>query len=329
MKKIIVWSVCAIVGIAMVASVAIPNLMRSRIAANEAMRVTAEPMAGPVTAVVQSTRESVLKTFKDGVLSSVQADRRAQAQSQAAHIALASSVVYAQDQMVVRSAKLDLLARDVRSGVEQVRLTTERLGGYIEKADLADAGNGMVSAEMIVRVPKAHLDQALAAYKSAAIRVENESLNAEDVTREWVDTDARLRNFKAEEDQYLTILKRASKVQDTLDVADKLSGVRGEIERLQAELNYMSHQVAMSAVVIHVKPQPTVVIAGWHPGENAREAWKSVVAGLTGFVDFIVTVVITVPLVLVWAAFIGAIVWVGWRVVVAVRKRYPATTTAG
>jgi Domain of unknown function (DUF4349) len=190
--------------------------------------------------------------------------------------------------MVVRNAKLDLITRDVRTSVDQVRLATEHLGGFLEKADFADNGNGVISAEMIVRVPRKQLDAAVATFKAAAVRVENESLQAQDVTREWVDTEARMRNFRAEEEQYLLIMKRAAKVQDTLDVADKLSGVRGEIERLQADLNYLSHQVEMSAVTINVKQQSAVVVTGSHPGENAREAWRTVVSGLTSFMDGVV-----------------------------------------
>ena len=117
-------------------------------------------------------------------------------------------------------------------------------------------------------------------------------------------------------------------MQDTLDVAEKLSGVRGEIERLQADLNYLSHQVAMSSVTVNVKKQITVVIAGWHPGDNAREAWHTLVSGLASFVDFVVTVVFMLPLVLVWAGSLGLVAGLVWRISVAVRKRFPASTPA-
>jgi uncharacterized protein DUF4349 len=228
----------------------------------------------------------------------------------------------------VRSARLDLVTRDVRSSVDQVRAVTQRLGGFIEKANLSDTGNGLTSAELIVRVPKDRLDEALAAFKGAAVRVEDEAVEAQDVTREWVDSQARLRNLKAEEDQYLSIMKRAAKVQDTMDVAEKISGVRGEIERLEADLNYLSHQVAMSAVKLNVKQQSAVVVAGWHPGENARAAWQGMVSGMTDFADLIVTVLITLPLVLVWAVSMGVLGWVLWKAFVLIRKRFPTTTQA-
>ena len=45
------------------------------------------------------------------------------------------------------------------------------------------------------------------------------------------------RNLKAEEQQYLLILKQAKTVKDKLDVSEKLSDVRGQTEQQQAEFN--------------------------------------------------------------------------------------------
>ena len=54
----------------------------------------------------------------------------------------------------------------------------------------------------------------------------------------------------AEEAQYLAILKNAHTVKDTVEVTDKLSEVRGEIEQLTGELKYLSQQIEMSVVTV-------------------------------------------------------------------------------
>lgn len=333
MKKI--WLVAlAALGLLVLASLFIPTLNQSKSTAEKARQqdlafVRSQAESQPATEQLYDNRSQALSLTQSIDVKAAQAKSADSAKTSHARFALASGVVYASDQMVVRSAKLDLITRDVRTSVDQVRTATEHFGGFLEKADLADDGNGTTAAELIVRVPRNQLDASLAAFKGAAVRVENESLQAQDVTREWVDTQARLRNFHAEEEQYLTILKRAAKVQDTLDVADKLSEVRGEIERLQADLNYLSHQVEMSAVTIQVKQQSAVVVAGWHPGENAREAWRTVVSGLTAFADGVVTLVIMLPLVLLWTVSLGGLTWLVWRIWLFLGKRLePARVTA-
>src|SRR4029077_15004866 len=92
-------------------------------------------------------------------------------------------------------------------------------------------------------------------------------LQSEDVTKQYVDEAARLRNLRAQETQYLGILKQAKTVKDTLEVSDKLNEVRGEIEQQQAELDLLSKQVDTVALTISLRPETDVRVFGlnWRP----------------------------------------------------------------
>lgn len=59
-----------------------------------------------------------------------------------------------------------------------------------------------------------------------AVKVNSEKTDAQDVTKQYVDLEARIRNLRAQEAQYLEIMRSAKKVQDMLDVSEKLSEVR-------------------------------------------------------------------------------------------------------
>jgi uncharacterized protein DUF4349 len=59
-----------------------------------------------------------------------------------------------------------------------------------------------------------------------------------------------MRNLRAEEQQYLAIMNQAHTVKDTLEVSGKLSDVRDRIERLQAQVQLMTHDIEMSVVTI-------------------------------------------------------------------------------
>src|SRR5437016_13597862 len=97
----------------------------------------------------------------------------------------------------------------------------------------------------MIRVPvgKFELNRALIIKLSQL--VENERAKAEDVTKRYVDEDARLRNLRVQEAQYLAILKLARTVKDTLEVSEKLSQTRGEIEEQQSEFNSLAKQVEL------------------------------------------------------------------------------------
>jgi len=63
-----------------------------------------------------------------------------------------------------------------------------------------------------MRIPAEHFDDARAQVRTIVKAVEQATVEARDVTREDVNQEASLRNFRAEEAQYLAILKRATAV---------------------------------------------------------------------------------------------------------------------
>jgi hypothetical protein len=74
-----------------------------------------------------------------------------------------------------------------------------------------------------MRIPAEYFDDARAQVRRIAKTVEQDTTEARDVTREYVDQEASLRNSRAEEAQYLAVLKRAAAVKDILEVSSKLA----------------------------------------------------------------------------------------------------------
>jgi uncharacterized protein DUF4349 len=78
-------------------------------------------------------------------------------------------------------------------------------------------------------------EEARSEIRKLGLRVEADRQEAQDATKDYVDLEARLHALRAQETQYLSILKEAKTVKDILGVSDKLNEVRGEIEQQQAE----------------------------------------------------------------------------------------------
>lgn len=220
----------------------------------------------------------------------------------------------AADHKLVRSVGLNLLVRNAADTSAEIERITASFHGEIEKADLHNYGNSR-EGELLLRVPAERLDEAVAQFSRLAIRVQDQHRETRDITREFMDNDARLRNMKAEEQQYLVLLRRAGNMKDTLEVTEKVSEVRGNIEQLQGELNWWSHQVAMSAVQIHLTEETqATMVARWRPLFNARNSAVAMLRGLGDWVDWVVALVINVPVILAWAVSVGGLLLLGWKV---------------
>lgn len=215
---------------------------------------------------------------------------------------------------IIRNGSLDLLVNDVSQSIDKIGSIVTGVGGFVEKSTQLNSGGH--SASVTARVPAARLDPVIAQIKALATTVDRESVEARDVTREYIDLDARLRNAQAEEAQYLQILKRATTIKDTLDVTEKLADVRGRIEQMQGEMKFLTSQIDMSTLEISLRAEADAAVAGihWRPLRQAKIAVSEMVAGMADWVDSVVAFFINLPLIAVWFLSIVALVVIVFRV---------------
>ena len=131
------------------------------------------------------------------------------------------------DGKLVRKSSFDLLVKHPAESAEKIRSLTERLGGFLVESETNGAQDA-TNLSLRIRVPAARFAEVGAEIRKLGTRVESEQIQTEDVTTPYVDQQSHLRNLRAQEAQYLTILKQAKTVADSLEVSDKLNRVRDE-----------------------------------------------------------------------------------------------------
>ena len=219
------------------------------------------------------------------------------------------------DRKTIRTASLDVIAKNPRNISEQIRQIAAHAGGFVEKSETYGEAVSS-SASLVIRVPADKFEQVREQIHRLGIRVQSENIQAEDVTKQYVDQAARLRNLKAQEVQYLGILKSAKTVKDTLEVTEKLDGVRGEIEQQEAEFTALSKQLETVALSISLRAEVDAQVFGlhWRPlyqlKLSARQGLESVgdyAASMSSFFFYL-------PSILLWLATILVGAAMGWRV---------------
>jgi len=238
------------------------------------------------------------------------------------------------DRKLMRTSSIDLLVKSPSEAAEKIRSLTEQVGGFLVKSETNGAQDA-TNAALIIRVPVARFEEVRAAIRKLGLRLENEQLQAEDVTRQYVDQEARLRNLRAEETQYLAILKQARTVKDTLDVSEKLDAVRGEIEQQQAEFETLSRQVETVAITVSLRSEAEAQVLGlrWRPLYEIKLAMIQGLEGLADYATSMFSFVCYLPAILLWLATILGGAALSWKVMrlalpVLFSKRKPAPTAA-
>lgn len=216
---------------------------------------------------------------------------------------------------VIRNISMHLLVQDPSPAVEKIGTVAAHLGGYVLSSQVGVSHTGEHGAVISIRVPVGRLEEARARIRQLALRVDNERSEAQDVTKDFVDMQSTLRNYHAEEDQYLAIMKRASATKDVLEVSAKLSDVRGRIEKLQGELQYLSHQIAMSSITVYLDAEAQAQVLGihWRPLYRLKVAARGALDSVGTYFSFLISLMLRLPAILLWIATLFVLASFGWR----------------
>jgi hypothetical protein len=122
-----------------------------------------------------------------------------------------------EDRKLLRTAALDMIVRSPAQTSAKIVQLVQAAGGFLLSSQV-NGGADAMSATLSIRVPAARFEDVRAQIRILGTRVDSEGLEAQDVTKQYVDQEARLHNLREQEQQYLGILRKAVTVKDTLEV---------------------------------------------------------------------------------------------------------------
>ncbi|HJW99862.1 MAG TPA: DUF4349 domain-containing protein [Terriglobales bacterium] len=219
------------------------------------------------------------------------------------------------DRKIARTSSMDLVVSHPADQVEKIRAYVDSLGGYFERSEISGSQDS-ATASITIAVPSPKLEEVKAELRELSITVEREKTEAQDMTRQYVDVQARMRNLRAEEAQYLQIMHNAAKVQDMLDVGEKLSEVRGQIEQAQAEFESLSKQVEMVSIAVSLRSQPeaTEFALNWKPTQQLKISLHDALDGVADYATAMSAALLYLPVIVLWLATIILGGAAGWRI---------------
>jgi len=230
--------------------------------------------------------------------------------------AQSSSESQISDRKMIETGSLELLVNNADQTAKDMQGIAERLGGFVSASNVYEISEGIKTGSVTIRIPASNFSQAMDDVKKLAIKVEHESVNAQDVTEQYVDLESRLRNLQAQEQQYLIILKQAVKIADIMQVSAKIDEVRQQIEQIQGRLNYLSRQVDMASLSANLTEEADVQVFGlrWRPLYEIKLAFRNMLASLQSYVDSMIKVIFSLPIILLWLVTIGLVILICWKI---------------
>ena len=173
---------------------------------------------------------------------------------------------------LVRNATAELEVVSFEETVQKITGFAAEEKGYVATSSSEKQANGKLSGQVVVKVLPDNLDRFLLKLRALG-ELKNQALTTEDVTKQYFDTESRLKNARSMEQRLIEILKTKSKdVADLLAVEKELGRVREEIEKMQGELKFMDSQVQFATVTIQLSEKNMNIPAAFLLKERAQLA---------------------------------------------------------
>jgi hypothetical protein len=224
----------------------------------------------------------------------------------------ANAASQAIERKIIRDANLTLEVASPTDVQSKIVTIAESNGGFVVTSETTQrttegGTKPETTVNLVVRVPAAQFNQAIGQIRALSSRIIQEKITGQDVTEEYIDLEARIKNQKALEAQFLEIMKRAIKVQDALDVQSQLADVRTEIERLEGRRRFLENQSSLSTITITFQP-PTSIVSTTGFWYSIRSAFADGVDVAAAIVLFLIRAVVALLPVLVLIVLPAALI---------------------
>ncbi len=153
---------------------------------------------------------------------------------------------------LIRTATVSLVVARYAESADKAAAIAAASGGYVADAQVSREQGDRARGSLTLRVRADRLDEALRALQALG-RVEASSIDAQDVSREYMDLETRLAVKHEAQARMRDLLRtRTARLADVLEAEKELSRSIEESERLEGERRYFDQQVALSTIRVEL-----------------------------------------------------------------------------
>ena len=148
---------------------------------------------------------------------------------------------------LIKNGRIIFESEDLNKTKSQVLLLVKKYKGYISSDRQNDYDN-RINNHLKIRIPSQNFDTILSGISKEVKEFDTKEITISDVTEEFLDIEARLKNKKELEKRFLEILQKAKTVKEILDVEKEIGQLREDIESAEGKLKYLQNQVSFSTL---------------------------------------------------------------------------------
>jgi glycine cleavage system regulatory protein len=153
---------------------------------------------------------------------------------------------------IIRNGEMEFEVDSFDSAVMQISKIAAEEGGFVSTTESDKLPNGKVKGRVVLRVPPQRLDTLVLKLRGIG-DLRTQRIGAQDVTKQYTDTESALRAAKAMQERLLDIIKNGKgAVKDLLEAEKQLGVWREKIEQLEGEIRYYNNLISLSTLSVNL-----------------------------------------------------------------------------
>ncbi|MDB5174538.1 MAG: hypothetical protein JWN51_3311, partial [Phycisphaerales bacterium] len=151
---------------------------------------------------------------------------------------------------IIRSGEIEFEVDNFDTAVERIGKIVLEEQGYLSTTNSDKLPNGKVKGSVVLRVKPERLDTLVLKLRGIG-DLRTQRIGAQDVSKQYTDTESALRAAHAMYDRLLDIVKNGKgQVKDLLEAEKQLGIWREKIEQLTGEIRFYDNQVSLSTLTV-------------------------------------------------------------------------------
>ena len=230
-------------------------------------------------------------------------------QDKSGEIKQVSDVPDITNRMIIKTGTVNLETEKYDEALNQITDYIKRAGGFITNSNSSVNASGKKQGSMTIRIQSDKYDQMVKDMGNFG-KILNSQISGNDVTSEYIDLQARLTTQGELEKRLLNVLnEKTARLTDVVEVEQKLSNVREQIEKIQGRMKFLKNQTDYSTLTISIyEPSLMTTSSGGGFFYEIGNGFKKGLKGFTEILSGIITVTIALLPIIIILGIIAYIV---------------------
>ena len=156
------------------------------------------------------------------------------------------------ERKIVKTGALAFEVESFETAYQKVVTILTEEKGYIASSNTAKLPNGKVKGQIVIRILPDKFDTVALKLRSLG-ELKNQQVNSEDITKQYVDLQSRLKNSRALEERLIKLMsEKNGQIKDLLEVEKELANTREKIELLQGEIKYYDNLTSLATITLDI-----------------------------------------------------------------------------